>query len=131
MIFGTGVDIIEIERIRHSLEKYASQFQNKVFTTSEIEYCSAKADPARHFAARFAVKEAVSKCLGTGIGETLGWKDIETTNDHAGKPVLHLNGKGQELFDRLKLKAVHISISHGQTYAVAQAIAERSSQETS
>ena len=131
MIFGTGVDIIEIERIRHSLEKYASQFQNKIFTTAEIEYCSTKADPARHFAARFAVKEAVSKCLGTGIGEALGWKDIETTNDPAGRPVLHLNGKGQELFDRLKLKAVHISISHAQTYAVAQAIAERSSKETS
>lgn len=125
MIFGTGVDIIEIARIRTSLGKYAERFEQKIFTPSEIAYCSSKADPARHYAARFAVKEAVSKCLGTGIGHEIGWKDIEVENEHSGKPILKLNGHGQELFDRLNLKAVHISISHGQSYAVAQAIAER------
>ena len=67
MIFGTGLDIIEIERIKNSIEKYSPKFEQRVFTSSEISYCQTKGNPAKHFAARFAVKEAVSKCLGTGI----------------------------------------------------------------
>lgn len=125
MIFGTGVDIIEIARITNSLEKYPGRFEEKIFTPKEIEYCRSKPAPGRHFAARFAVKEAVMKCLGTGMGPAINWKDMEVTHEDTGKPVLRLTGRGKELFDRLKLKAIHISISHDRGYAIAHAIAEQ------
>ena len=88
MIFGTGLDIIEIDRIKKSLKKYSPKFEQRVFTTTEIDYCKSQGDPAKHFAARFAVKEAVSKCLGTGITGALGFKDMEVINEKTGKPVL-------------------------------------------
>ncbi len=126
MIYGTGIDIIEIARIKRSLETYASHFEEKIFTQSEIDYCRSKADPSRHFAARFAVKEAVLKSLGTGMSQGLSWKNIEVINhSEPGKPSLLLNGKGKELFAKLQLKAIHISISHEKAYAIAHAIAEQ------
>ena len=125
MIFGTGLDIIEIDRIRKSLEKYSSQFEEKIFTRAEINYCRSQADPARHFAGRFAVKEAVSKCLGTGISGGVAWKDIEVLQMESGQPVLNLTKKTKELFDHHKLCAIHISISHARDYAIANAIAEK------
>ncbi len=125
MIFGTGLDIIEIDRIRKSLEKYSERFEEKVFTRAEIDYCRAQADPARHFAGRFAVKEAVSKCLGTGISGGVAWKDIEVLQKESGQPILKLRQKTKELFDRHKLNAIHITISHARDYAVANAIAEK------
>ena len=82
-------------------------------------------DPAKHFAARFAVKEAVSKCLGTGITGALGFQDMEITHKDTGQPVLTMIGKGKELFQKLKLKSIHISISHDNTHAIAHAIAEQ------
>ncbi len=125
MIFGTGLDIIEIERIKHSIEKYSPKFEQRVFTSSEINYCKSQGDPVKHFAARFAVKEAVSKCLGTGITGALGFQDMEITHEDTGKPVLKMIGKGKKLFQKLKLKSIHISISHDRTYAIAHAIAEQ------
>ena len=125
MIFGTGLDIIEIDRIKNSIEKYSPKFEQRVFTSSEISYCKSQGDPAKHFAARFAVKEAVSKCLGTGITGTLGFQDMEITHKDTGQPVLKMIGKGKELFQKLKLKSIHISISHDRTYAIAHAIAEQ------
>ena len=126
MIYGTGIDIIEIARIKRSLETYARHFEEKIFTPSEIDYCRSKADPSRHFAARFAAKEAVLKSLGTGMSQGLSWKNIEVINHpETGKPSLLLNGKGQELFAELQLKAIHISISHEKAYAIAHAIAEQ------
>jgi holo-[acyl-carrier protein] synthase len=125
MIFGTGLDIIEIDRIKKSLKKYSPKFEQRVFTTTEIDYCKSQGDPAKHFAARFAVKEAVSKCLGTGITGALGFKDMEVINEKTGKPVLIMLGKGKELFKKLELKSIHISISHDSTHAIAHAIAEQ------
>ncbi len=125
MIYGTGIDIIEIGRIEKSLEKYSGKFEEKIFTSKEIAYCRSKAHPARHFAARFAVKEAVLKSLGTGMTGGISWKDLEILNEeYSGRPFLTITGRGKEIFDRLQLKAIHISISHDNRYAVAQAIAE-------
>ena len=125
MIYGSGIDIIEIKRIQNSLEKYSSRFEKRLFTPGEIAYCRAKAFPARHFAARFAVKEAVLKAFGTGMGGEIAWKDLEVFNEkESGRPILKITGKGLDLFERLKLKSIHISISHDDKYAIAQAIAE-------
>ncbi|MEC7785327.1 MAG: holo-ACP synthase [Nitrospinota bacterium] len=125
MIFGTGLDVIELDRIKNSIEKYSPKFEQRVFTSSEISYCKSQGDPVKHFAARFAVKEAVSKCLGTGITGALGFQDMEVTHKDTGQPVLKMLGKGKKLFQKLKLKAIHISISHDRTHAIAHAIAEQ------
>ena len=125
MIIGTGLDIIEIKRIKNSIEKYSPKFEKRVFTSNEINYCKSQGNPAKHYAARFAVKEAVSKCLGTGITGTLGFQDMEIAHEDTGKPVLKMIGKGKELFQKLKLKSIHITISHDRTYAIAYAIAEQ------
>ena len=78
------------------------------------------------FAARFAVKEAVLKSLGTGMGQGISWKDLEVLNhQETGAPCLKLNGKGRDIFEALKLKRIHISISHEKNYAIAHAIAEK------
>ena len=125
MIFGTGIDIIEVDRIKNSIRKYSGRFKKKIFTQKEIDYCHSQADPAKHFAARFTVKEAVLKCFGTGMTGGILWKDIEVDKLNSGQPVLNLYGNGKELFNQLNLKHIHISITHDKTYAVAHAIAEK------
>ena len=125
MIFGIGIDIIEIDRIKKSIQKYSDRFEQKVFTQKEVDYCHSQADPAKHFAARFSVKEAVLKCFGTGITGGILWKDIEVDKQESGQPILNLHGKGKELFRQLELKRIHISITHDKNYAVAHAIAEK------
>jgi len=124
MIVGTGVDIVEVARIKRLLEKHSPRFEEKIFTADEILYCRSKAEPEIHFAARFAVKEAVMKCIGTGMDQGIAFKDIEVTHEKTGKPAIMMHGKGKELFTRLKLETIHISISHDKNYAIAQAIAE-------
>jgi holo-[acyl-carrier protein] synthase len=125
MIFGTGLDIIEIDRIKSSLAKYSPRFEHKIFTAGEINYCQSQVDPGKHFAARFAAKEAVSKSLGTGITHEVGFKDIEVVNQISGKPIVKMGGRGKLLFEKLHLKSIHISISHDRHYAIAHAIAEK------
>ena len=125
MIFGTGIDIIEVDRIKNSIRKYSGRFKKKIFTQKEIDYCHSQADPAKHFAARFTVKEAVLKCFGTGMTGGILWKDIEVGKLSSGQPVLNLHGNGKKLFNQLKLKYIHVSITHDKTYAVEHAIAEK------
>ncbi len=125
MIAGIGVDLVDIARIRQTLAKYGEHFERKYFSAEEIAYCRGKPDPGKHFAARFAVKEAVLKCLGLGIGRGIAMKDIEVTHDPAGRPACRLTGKGEERFRQLALVAIHISISHEKNYAVAEAVAEQ------
>ena len=122
MIFGTGIDIIEINRIKNSIQKYSNRYEQKVFTQKEVDYCHSQADPAKHFAARFSVKEAVLKCFGTGMTGGILWKDIEVDKQKSGQPILNLYGKGNELFSRLKLKRIHISITHDKNYAIANVV---------
>ncbi len=125
MIYGTGVDLIAVARIGRSLEKYSPKFEARLFTELEIGYCRSQADPVKHFAARFAVKEAVMKCLGSGMEQGIGFKDIEVANEASGKPTARLSGRAKERFEALGLCALHVSISHDDHYAVAQAIAEK------
>ncbi|MBK7867403.1 MAG: holo-ACP synthase [Ignavibacteriales bacterium] len=87
MIVGTGVDIIEIDRIQKSIERFEERFLNKIYTKTEIDYCLTKADKYRRFAARWAIKEAVYKAL-MKYDETIAWKDISVKNDDDGAPIL-------------------------------------------
>lgn len=119
MIKGIGVDIIEIERIRESMESPGHRFLEKVFTPQEIAYCSSKQNSAQHYAARFAAKEAVSKALSTGWAGEFRWKDVELTNDPSGQPRIALHGP---LRETLAGNSVFVSLSHSHSHVVAMVI---------
>jgi holo-[acyl-carrier protein] synthase len=120
MVIGIGTDIIEIDRIKNSIEKYGDRFLSKIYTPTEIEYCQSKVNKYQHFAARFAAKEAVYKALATGWQEVLSWQEIEIFNEATGMPRVTMRGKLKEfLADDKSLK---ISISHSKNYVVSVAI---------
>src|ERR671930_2711462 len=96
-IVGIGVDLVEVARVQHSLERFGQRFLQRVFTEGEIEYSMSMKFPARHLAARFAAKEAVSKAFGTGIGKAMGWRDIDIQKRPSGEPFLVFSGPAKEL----------------------------------
>lgn len=124
MIIGIGIDIIEVNRIAESYQRFGDRFLKRILKSEEIEYCLSNKNPAPFLAARFAVKEAVSKAFGTGIGSKLGWQDIEVKKELSGKPYAILHGNGIKLMEELGAKKLHISISHTEYYAAAIAILE-------
>jgi len=123
MIKGTGIDIIEVARLKKMVEK-GNRFIEKVFTPSEIEYCRGKYRQEIHFAARFAAKEAFFKALGTGWRDGMAWTEISVVNDPLGKPEIILSGKTLEYFKKNNCRNLHLSISHTKEYAVASVIIE-------
>ncbi len=124
MIFGTGIDIVDISRFeRFVAEKNVSLFQ-RLFTAGEIDYCAAKKRSAQHYALRFAAKEAFLKALGTGLREGLSWRDMEVVHDSYGKPALKLSGEAERLFVSKGLTSCFLSLSHDGNCAVASVILE-------
>jgi len=123
-IFGTGIDIVEIERIERAMSRHGEAFLSKIFTRSEREYCDAMPRPAIHYVARFAAKEAVAKAFGTGVGRDLSLLDMEIARDETGRPSLLLTGAGLRFAGKHGITLVHISLSHGKDHAVASAVAE-------
>lgn len=119
MALGIGCDIIEIGRIKGSIQRHGQHFLDKIFTSGEQSYCQKYRDPAPHYAARFAVKEAVVKAFGTGISHEISWLDIEVCNDDNGKPRVILSPKVQNTFN---LPELQISMSHCKEYAMAMAL---------
>lgn len=124
MILGVGIDIIEVERIRASHEKFGERFLKRILRPEEIAYCFSHAQPAPFLAARFSAKEAVSKAFGTGIGGQLGWQDMEVRRKPSGEPYVVLHDSGKVLFAERKASALHLSLSHTNFYASAVAILE-------
>ena len=96
-VLGIGVDLVENARIQHSLDRFGERFLHRVFTPGEIEYSQSMKFPARHLAARFAAKEAVSKAFGTGIGKAMGWKEIDVHRKPSGEPFVILEGGAKKL----------------------------------
>ncbi|MEI8121478.1 MAG: holo-ACP synthase [bacterium] len=122
-VIGTGVDLVENERLRVLLERWGDRFKSRVFLASEQAYCDSKASPWLYYAGRFAVKEAVSKAFGTGIGPDLGWLDMEVIkNPDSGAPSLALSEQGRLLAERRRVSRVLISLSHTHNFAVAHAL---------
>ncbi|HKS37112.1 MAG TPA: holo-ACP synthase [Verrucomicrobiae bacterium] len=126
MILGTGIDIIEVERIRASHERFGERFLSRVLRPDEIAYCFSHRNPAPFLAGRFAAKEAISKAFGTGIGRQLGWQDMEVGRRESGEPFVILHDKGAKLLEERGGTKVHVSLSHTEHYAAAVAILERS-----
>lgn len=125
MIIGTGIDIIEVERIEQALRRHPQRFLHRVFTPGEIAYCeSSESHRSRRLAARFAAKEAALKAFGLGLRD-VKWTDIEVTRDALGKPALQLSGRLKEIADARGVARLHLSLSHSKDYAIAQVVAEQ------
>jgi holo-[acyl-carrier protein] synthase len=113
-----GTDIIEIERIHQTIERFGDRFLNRVYTKDELRIYG---HHAHSLAASFASKEAVMKLLGTG-NRGVAWREIETLYHPSGKPLIRLNGRAKKEADKLGIKEIDVSLSHSRAYATATAI---------
>jgi len=124
LIVGTGVDLAEVERIQHSIERYGERFVKRVYTPGEIAYVERKANKYERYAARFAAKEAGMKAIGTGWRRGVRWQDFEVANLPSGKPTLRLHGVAAEVAARLGVKHISLSMTHTAQQGMAFVILE-------
>jgi holo-[acyl-carrier protein] synthase len=125
ILIGVGTDLIEVARVRGVLERQGERFLARVFTDEERAYCAGMAHPYKHYAARFAAKEAVSKCFGTGIGTELGWRSVSVYHGERHQPLVRFDEKGIALLRQVGATHVHLSLSHTETMAMAVAVLVR------
>jgi holo-[acyl-carrier protein] synthase len=121
VLVGIGADVIEISRIARAVERQGERFLARVFTEEERAYCFRMAHPHKHLAARFAAKEAVSKCFTTGIGSHLGWKSVSVYHGERHEPLVRMDEKGEALLKEVGATRVILTLSH--TDLVAMAVA--------
>src|SRR5580698_10722483 len=126
-IVGTGIDVIEVDRIERALTRPATgeRYRARVFTPGEIKYCEWRGLPRyQSYAARFAAKEATMKALGTGWNRNVGWGEIEVVRQRGHAPTIRLSGKAAEFARKRGITGFHLSITHTVTTAMAHVIAE-------
>lgn len=126
MIFGIGVDLAEVDRIREALERTTTgeRFRKRVFTDGEQAYCDRRARKYESYAARFAAKEATMKALGRGWTRDTGWTNIEVVRHRGRRPEIELHGPTAELARRLGIRRLHLAITHTAETAMAEVVAE-------
>ena len=124
MIVGSGIDLAEIERIQHSMDRYGQRFLDRVYTATEQAYCLSKRKSAESLAARFAAKEAGAKALGTGISHGVNWLEIEVAREAGGRPTLQFHGRAAEFAVRLGVSHAALSITHTAALAMAGVVLE-------
>jgi holo-[acyl-carrier protein] synthase len=124
MIIGSGIDLIEIGRIQHSIERYGARFLSRVYTGAEQAYCLRKRNSAESFAARFAAKEAGAKALGTGISYGVNWLEIEVIREPSGKPTLRFHGRALQIASHLGVAHATLSITHTAVLSLASVVLE-------
>jgi holo-[acyl-carrier protein] synthase len=122
-----GIDLIEIERIRHTVNRYGERFLMRVYTTTEIERYRLS---IQSLAVRWAAKEATAKLLGVGLrgigagpaSNAIGWKEIEVLNDTSGRPIICLHGSAEQRAEQLAITTLTVSLSHTRTLAIASVV---------
>ncbi len=122
MIYGNGIDIIDIKRIKKVIDKYGIKFKKRCFSKSEIERSEKKLNSVESYAKRYAAKEACAKALGTGLARGVFWKDIEVANNQYGKPFIKLHGKANIIFKNMNKNSnthIEVSLSDEKKYAIA------------
>src|SRR5256884_7377830 len=125
MIVSIGVDIIEVRRVRETIER-TPRFAERVFTAAERAYCESRgAVAAQHYAARFAAKEAALKALQTGWSGGISWQDIEVSAKDSGAPVISFHGRARELYQESGATSAHLSIAHTTGHAHAEVVLEK------
>ena len=122
MISGTGIDIIEISRIKNAVIRWKDSFLKRIFTENEINYSQARKFSYQHLAARFAAKEAVLKAIGDSSIHQINLREVEVLNDKSGKPFIRLSGAAKKIKEKKKISDIIISMSHTHKLAVANAI---------
>jgi holo-[acyl-carrier protein] synthase len=123
LIFGIGIDMIEVSRLEKELMR-DSEFVGSIFTQNEIDYCESKSKKAEHYAARYAAKEAFFKAIKTGWRGGMSYTHIEIRNDELGSPQITLFDKARELAEEINITNIHVSLSHLKELAVAVVILE-------
>ena len=123
MILGTGIDIIDVDRIATRVGR-DNGFRELVFSKEEMNYCDSKASRFEHYAARFAAKEAFLKAVGRGWDSGLSWNEIEVINEENGKPTMRISGQTQNILASMGIRCIHVSLSHLKTMATAVVILE-------
>jgi holo-[acyl-carrier protein] synthase len=125
VIAGSGIDIAEVPRIRHAIERFGRRFIERVYTPAEIAYVERrKAGRFERYAARFAAKEAGMKAIGTGWRKGVRWQDFEVTNLPSGKPTLQFHGQAARFAEKLRMKSVVLSLTHTADQAMAFVLLE-------
>lgn len=124
MIKGIGTDIVEVARIRSSLEKNTG-FRTLVFAEEEVVYCDKQGNPYQSYAARFAAKEAFFKALGTGWRGNMAFHEVVVQHDAQGKPTLDIKGETRKFLEEQGTCILHLSISHTAAYATATVLIEQ------
>src|SRR5690349_16852477 len=119
VLLGLGADIIEISRIKSVLLRHGDRFIDRILTLEERKYCDGMAHPEKHIAARFAAKEAVSKCFTTGIGSELGWKSVSVYHGARHQPLVRLDAQGEALLAHVGATQIFLTLSHTENYAMA------------
>lgn len=120
-IWGIGIDLVEVERIRQSFTKFGERFKNRIFSKEEQNFCELQNKKYLSYAARFASKEAFSKALGTGLRGKISWREIVVIDTENTRPQLEISGCAKRLLENRK---VHLSITHTDEYASAVVIIE-------
>ncbi|MEJ2315122.1 MAG: holo-ACP synthase [Nitrospirota bacterium] len=123
MIYGIGVDLIKVERMREAVDRWGEKFLRRVFTEKELARCRRARDPHLSMAVRFAAKEALIKAVGMTAGAA--FTDIEVLNDELGKPYITVKGKLQVFFKIKEISKAHLSLSHEKEYGVASVVLEK------
>lgn len=118
-LLGLGMDLVEIERIEESIQKFGDRFLKRIFHPAEVAYAKTQARPATHLAARFAAKEAASKAFGTGIGKALPWLGMEIGRHSSGEPFLRFHAAGSELAKSRGITRALVTLSHTRSHSAA------------
>lgn len=120
-VFGVGIDLMSVKRIRRAIECYGGRFLERIFSPAEVDFCQKLSNPYPSYAARFAAKEAFSKALGTGLRGLVSWREIEVCDNERTRPTLKVTGRAKEL---LAGRRVHLSLTHLEDYAAAVVVIE-------
>lgn len=124
MILGSGIDLVEIDRIQRSVDRFGARFLDRVYTPAEQAYCLPRRASAESFAARFAAKEAAAKALGTGISRGVNWLEIEVVREPGGRPGVQFHGRAAQIADGMGVKRAALSLTHTAALAMASVVLE-------
>jgi len=131
MIFGIGIDIVNIERIEHLMARWGNLFLGRIYTEREIVWCQKRSRPSECFANRFAAKEAFLKAIGSGLRNGIQWTDIEVENNPMGRPLLSFHRRAKEILEIHRIERALLTLSHDRPYAVAYVLLEEKRDESS
>ncbi len=124
MIVGSGIDVVEIDRIQRAVDRFGARFLDRVYTQAEQAYCLRKRHASESFAARFAAKEAGAKALGTGISQGVNWLEIEVVREPGGRPGLRFHGRAALRAATMRAGHAALSLTHSKGLAMASVVLE-------